>query len=99
MSRNASCHYVYPEEISALREREQSVLIYHHLSRRESSDIQMQSWLSILGDDALGFRFRLGGSRAFFLLPAASHQDLLIYNTSTFMETPWKEHFTLYGKD
>jgi hypothetical protein len=44
-SRAAGCHYVYPEEISALHTRGQSVLVYHHLSRRESAESQLQYWI------------------------------------------------------
>jgi hypothetical protein len=94
-SRTAGCHYVYPEEISALRMRGQSVLVYHHLSRRETAERQVKQWLTRLGGDALAFRFHRGGARAFFLLPAPSHHRLLAERIRAFMGTPWKEHFTL----
>jgi hypothetical protein len=97
-SRSASGHYVYPEEIEAFHSREQSVLIYHHLSRREPVAHQIQKRLLQLGRTSIAFRFHRGGSRAFFLLPSSVHQDLLEERIGAFLKTPWREHFTLYPR-
>jgi hypothetical protein len=93
-SRSASRHYAYPEEIAAIRKKGQSMLIYHHFSRRETLDVQLNRWLHYLGDGALALRFHRGGSRAFFLRPAPAHQTLLIDRVQAFLETPWSMHFT-----
>ncbi|MDD1672963.1 MAG: hypothetical protein LUP99_00960 [Methanomicrobiales archaeon] len=98
-SRVLSCHYVYPEEIISIRERGQSVLIYHHLSRRESAESQIQRWLTVLGEDASGLRFHRGGSRMFFFLPSPVHRPLLEERIRSFLtKSLWKEHFTRYPR-
>lgn len=88
-------HYVYPEEIASPLGREQSVLFYHHLSRREPARVQIRKCLSRFDPPVLVLRFHRGGSRVFVLLPAPSHQTLLKRRVHHFLETPWKEHFTL----
>jgi hypothetical protein len=98
-SRTAACHYVYPEEIATLRTRGQSVLVYHHLSRQRTAKQQIQDGLSPLGGDARAFRFHRGGSRVFFLLPSPPHRALLAERIHAFLQSPWKEHFTLYEPD
>jgi hypothetical protein len=98
-SQTASRHYVYPEEIEALRARGQSVLVYHHLSRKASAEQQIRSWRSRLGESSLAFRFHRYGSRTFFLLPAPPHEDLFAERIGAFLESPWREHFTLSGPE
>jgi hypothetical protein len=95
-SRATACHYVYPEEIAAFRSRRQSVLVYHHFSRRNSVERQLRDWFSPSREGFFAFRFHRYGSRAFFLLPASRHQDLFAKRIGAFLQSPWKEHFTLY---
>jgi hypothetical protein len=94
-SRNAACHYVYPEEMDMVHRNGQSLLIYHHLSRREPAEAQLLGWLSLLGRGSLAFRFHRGSPRAFFLIPSSAHERILDRYARAFLEGPWKRHFTL----
>jgi hypothetical protein len=49
---------------------------------------------------AIALHFRPGASRAFFVVPAEAHREVLCERALRLVRhRPWAEHFTLYGPE
>lgn len=89
--------YVFFDELLPYLEREQSLIVYHHIGRQGSASNQIQERLSQirskLGSDALALLYHRGSARAFFVVPAPQHRDNLIYKINQLTLSPWSRHF------
>ena len=93
--------YVFFEELVPFLQRDQSLIIYHHIGRRGSALDQIQERLAQieerLGSSAFAFLYHRGSARAFFVVPTPRHTMNLITGAQRFMLSPWARHFDLVG--
>ena len=86
------------EELRPYCERDQSVVVYHHLGR-QPHDEQMAHWartlLETLGlpHAPIALRFAPRSPRAFFVLPAAAHRATIAHAVGEFLAGPWGSLF------
>ena len=70
--------YVFFDELLPYAERDQSLVIYHHIGRQGSAWHQIQERLtqikSKLERDAFALLYHRGSARAFFIVPAPRHR-------------------------
>ena len=93
--------YAYLEEVAPLVARDQSVVIYHHLSRRGTNTEQIARWLKRLRQeldpaDIFALRYGRGSPRAFFVLAQEHHTPILRKRADALLAPPWSEHFELH---
>jgi hypothetical protein len=99
LSSGRGSKYVYLEEVGAITEREQSLLIYHHHNRSAPSEVQTARALDRLRSAAprcstvMAITFRRGSVRSFFLLPARCHLDTLSAHMKNLQRGPWRSYF------
>jgi hypothetical protein len=95
--------YAYFDELSPYLDRGQSLVVYHHLHRSLVHESQVRDRLSQVEGrlgPAFALRFRPGTGRAFFVVPAEAHREVLRERAARLMRhRPWSEHFELYGPD
>ncbi|TFH42124.1 MAG: hypothetical protein E4G94_06815 [ANME-2 cluster archaeon] len=97
--------YAYFDELLPKLKREQSLVIYHHISRQGSADDQINVRFQQInecldGDDyAFALRYHRGTSRVFFVIPSEDHRNILIDRAKGFVQGPWSQHFTLITPD
>ena len=91
--------YASYDELTSLAQRDQSLVVYHHLARRATAEAQIRDRLfqlqSLLGREAFALRYRRGSARAFFVVPAPRHWEFLSQRASGFLETRWSRHFEM----
>ena len=97
----AAVKYAYLEEIKPLLKRGQSLVIYHHLSRKGTHADQIARWLKRLQQefnpiDSFALRYRRGTARAFFVLAQDRHTPILRERTAALLASPWQEHVELH---
>ena len=97
----AAVKYAYLEEIEPLFKRGQSLVIYHHLSRKGTNADQITRWLKRLQQefnpaDSFALRYRRGTARAFFVLAQDRHTPILRERTAALLASPWQEHVELH---
>ena len=89
--------YVFFDELLPYLERNQSLVIYHHIGRRGSARDQIRERLtqlsSKLGCEAFALLYHRGSARAFFIVPAPRHRMDLISKAKMLMLSPWSRHF------
>ncbi len=100
----AAIKYAYLEEVKQWFARGQSVVIYHHLGRSGGThEAQIADWRNRLQErlnpaDIFAVRFHRSNSRAFFVLAAETHKDILRRRADALLQSPWGEgkdpHFT-----
>ena len=90
--------YVYMGDLLEFRNRDQSLVIYHHLARWDKADTQIRYWADRL-KDRLGLpelpwslRYRRGSSRAYFIVPRERHKAALECRLSKLLDGPWANH-------
>ena len=92
--------YVFFDELSPYLERNQSLVIYHHIGRQGSAWGQIRERLtqihSKLGREAFALLYHRGSARAFFVVPAPRHRMTLISKAKMLMVSPWSRHFELF---
>ena len=93
--------YAYLEEVAPLVARDQSVVIYHHLSRNGTNAEQIARWLKRLRQefnpsDIFALRYGRGSPRAFFVLAQERHTPILRERSGALVASPWREHFELH---
>ena len=92
--------YVFFDELLPYLERNQSLVIYHHIGRQGSAWDQIQERLtqinSKLGREAFAFLYHRGSARAFFVVPAPRHRMNLFSKAKMLMLSPWSRHFELF---
>jgi hypothetical protein len=94
--------YVYWDDVKAFVIRGQSVVIYHHLGRIGTHDQQIKKLMAEMSQRfpahaVLALKFRRGAGRAYFVLAATAHLDLLRTRINEILTSRWKEHFSLSG--
>ncbi len=95
--------YAYFDELAPYLDRGQSLIIYHHLHRSLVHERQVRDRLSQVEErlgPAFALRFHPGTGRAFFVVPADAHREVLRERARRLARRPcWSQHFTLYGVD
>lgn len=93
--------FTYVDELRPYVERGQSVIIYQHTGRRRSAVQQVEARLSQIGrrlqtsPEPFALLYHRGTSRAFLVVPAKRHKDLLTTRAERFLKgPPWARHFT-----
>ena len=91
--------YVFFDELLPFVQRDQSLLIYHHMARRGTAVDQVNGRLAQI-EDRLGRRafallYHRGSARAFFVVPAQRHWEALSSRAREFLESPWAQHFEI----
>ena len=91
--------YVFFNELLPYLERDQSLVIYHHIGRQGSAGDQIRERLtqmkSILGREAFALLYHRGSARAFFIVPASRHRANLVSKAEMLMQSSWSRHFEL----
>ena len=91
--------YVFFDELLPYLERNQSLVIYHHIGRQGSAREQIRERLtqikSQLGREAFVLLYHRGSARAFFVVPAPRHYKDLFSRAKMLMLSPWSRHFEL----
>lgn len=91
--------YVYFNELIPFVNRDQSIVIYQHLSRNGSALEQIEyrlSQISALFKEDLepwALQYHRGTARAFLIVPNKKHRNLLYSRTEAFLNSPWSKHF------
>ena len=92
--------YVFFDELLPYLERNQSLVIYHHIGRQGSAWDQIRERLtqinSKLGREAFALLYHRGSARAFFVVPAPRHRMNLFSKAKMLMLSPWSRHFELF---
>ena len=93
--------FVYADDLYQFTQRGQSLVIYHHLGRHGTAEQQIERVSEHLRLN-LGLptvpqavRYRRGTARAYFLIMQPAHLPILEENLSSFLSTPWQQHFQL----
>jgi hypothetical protein len=91
--------YVFFDELLPYLERDQSLVIYHHIGRQGSASDQIRERLtqmkSNLGREAFALLYHRGSARAFFIVPAPRHRANLVSKAEMLMQSSWSRHFEL----
>ena len=91
--------YAFFNELSPYLQRDQSLVIYQHISRSGKAEDQIRRRLAeieeCLGRPAIGLWYRRGTSRVFFIVPAQQHREIMHSRVERFRKSPWKRHFKL----
>jgi hypothetical protein len=91
--------YAYWTDIDAFVARGQSVLIYHHLNRSKPHDEQISDKIASICQrypdevGACALTFGRGTARAYFLIAAPDHRDLLFERMTRNGSGNWGRHF------
>lgn len=93
--------YVFIDELKPYRQRGQSLIIYQHMNFSRKTDVQIQDWLRKIahslgaGSNVFALRYHRGTARAFLVVPAEQHKEILSGRSQRFLQGPWKRHFEL----
>jgi hypothetical protein len=92
--------YVFFDELEPYYKRGQSLIIYHHTSRRGTAKEQIRERLTQIeerlnSDSTFALLYHRGSSRAFLIVPSGKHKSLLTEKVEQFMQGPWSQHFTM----
>ena len=91
--------YAFFDELFPFSEREQSLVVYHHIGRRGSAVDQIRSRFAQIEErlerTSFALLYHRGSARAFFLIPAERHADVLVSKVDEFLDSPWRRHFEL----
>lgn len=91
--------YVYWDDIDTFIEQGQSVVVYHHLNRIGAHQEQIKDIRGRMneryghGYESYAVIFRRGTSRAYFIIAAPRHKDLLNRRLAKMRSGPWSRHF------
>ena len=91
--------YAFFDELVPFSEREQSLVVYHHIGRRGSAVDQIRSRLAQIEErlerTSFALLYHRGSARTFFLIPSQRHADVLASKVDEFLDSPWRRHFEL----
>ena len=91
--------YAFFDELLPFVQRDQSLLIYHHIARRGTALDQVTGRMAQiedrLGRSAFTLLYHRGSARAFFVVPAQRHWEVVFSRARTFMESRWARHFEI----
>jgi hypothetical protein len=91
--------YTPYDDLKPFVERGQSLVVYHHTSRQGTAEAQVARRIGVLrevvthGRPVYALLFRRGSVRAYFVLPAPGLEELLLHRITTFIDSPWSQHF------
>lgn len=95
--------YVGWAEVGRFLERDQSLVVYHHLNRTASASFQIAEKLGEIRE-RFDFRphpipvlFRRGSLRVFFLFPSPRHTDILTTRLKDMLAGPWAAHMEIFA--
>jgi hypothetical protein len=95
--------YVFLCEVQAFLERGQSLVVYHHQTRRRGGlELEIAHWRSELNQigvsDSHAIVFCKGSVRTYFVLPADRHRAVLLQRVAEFTSGLWRAHgcFSLF---
>ena len=86
-------------DIQRYLQRNQSVVLYHHLNRLSKHQDQVRQMIRFLSDqlqvNCFGFWLRRGTGRLFAVIPSAEHLDSIRSKAKRFAASPWvtNRHF------
>jgi len=92
--------YVFFDELEPYCKRGQSLIIYHHTSRRATAEYQIRERLAQIDErlnngGTFALLYHRGSSRAFFVVPSEKHKSILTEKVEHFMHGTWSQHFTM----
>ncbi len=92
--------YVFFDELEPYCKRGQSLIIYHHTSRRGTAEEQVRERLAQIDErlnnsSPFALLYHRGNSRAFLIVPSEKHKSILTEKVEQFMQGPWSQHFTV----
>ena len=93
--------FVTLNELSQFAERKQSLVIYHHLGRRESATQQIKNVAKSLQLQLnlphlpWPLWYHRGTARAYFVIPQERHKATLGNRLTNLLNGPWSAHFDL----
>ena len=89
--------FVYMADLWAFWERQQSLVVYHHIGRNGSAEQQarqvadmVESQLKVTPTSLL---FHRGSARVFYVLPQPRHAQLIEERVGRMLAGPWSRHF------
>ena len=89
--------YTYWDDIEAFVKREQSLVIYHHMNHSAKHVLQVKAILEEIEArfkrKAEALIFNRGTSRAYFVIPAPGHCELIRERLASVTAGPWNQHF------
>ena len=96
--RNSSKHCL-PNDLLPFLEREQTIVVYHHLGRRGPAWQQLAEWKTALQETLalprrpMALRYLRGSPRAYLVILGEEDRRLVEMCLQRFLETPWAQHF------
>ena len=95
--------YAYFHELLPFAERDQSLVVYQHVTRRGSAKEQVRRRIGEVQDElgrgSFALLYHRGSARAFLVIPAPRHRTSLHSKAGEFLRTPWARHFELVGPE
>ena len=91
--------YVYHDELRAFAEPGRSLVVYHHLDRKEPAVEQIRSRTEELKRalnldvSPMALRFRRGSARLFLIAASDDHVQLMTTRVQRLLRGPWRHHF------
>lgn len=92
--------FAYYEELTPYLDRGQSLVVYHHLHRSYPTSEQVRERLHQIGErlgEPFAMLYKRGSPRAFFVVPAETHEGALYERAGRFVGGCWGQHFVLVG--
>jgi hypothetical protein len=100
---NRGPKYVFFDDLKPYARRAQSLIVYHHLGRQAKTEQQVGTALTRLteelhGGDPFALVYHRGTVRAFLIIPAKRHEDVLRERADRLLKTAWSEHFERFPR-
>lgn len=99
--RKTAPKYTYIEDLRHFVQRGQSLVIYHHLSRRGTAVQQIQRCVEhlqkelVLKQPPWAIWYHRGSARCYFIVPQDKHTPGLSERLNRFLDSPWRAHFEM----
>ena len=99
--RKTAPKYTYIEDLRHFVQRGQSLVIYHHLSRRGTAVQQIQRCIERLQNELVltqppwAIWYHRGSARCYFIIPQDRHRLGLLERLNRFLDSPWRAHFDM----
>ena len=92
--------YIFFDELEPYYKRGQSLIIYHHTSRRGTAEEQVRERLAQIEErlnsgGTFALLYHRGSSRAFLVVPSEKHKSILTEKVEQFMQGPWSQHLVV----
>jgi hypothetical protein len=94
--------FAFWDEIEAFARRNQTLVVYHHLSRSCKSEdqvrkIRQQFETRLRAFTILDLVFMRGSRRAYFIAAAPGHREAVTRRLNDMLTTPWTNHFKRFA--